>query len=168
MAVIQDRPPQATTNTEAETAPADMHTGTSTIPTTSLCDQWVELSPAQAMGLDGDRAPPGQQGTGPHRPDALIGPPARQPSIGAVTIPAGGLRHTPRHDIMGIYEATDQFCSGPLSARWRRTLRPHSRCCMSGEEVRIDHATREVFKYSELRSCLRDFAEEQSSSGGTR
>ena len=61
---------------------------------------------------------------------------------------------------MGIYEATDQFCGATLSARWRRTLRPHSRCCMSGEEVRIDHATRTVYKYSELRSSLIDFAEE--------
>ena len=31
---------------------------------------------------------------------------------------------------------------------------------MSGEEVRIDHATREVYKYMELRSTLSEFAEE--------
>ena len=31
---------------------------------------------------------------------------------------------------------------------------------MSGEEVRIDHATRTVYKYSELRSSLIEFAEE--------
>ena len=83
MAVIHERPPQATSNTEAETAPADMQ-GTRTIPTTSLCDQWVELSPTQAMGLDGDRAPPGQQGTGPHRPDALLGPPARRRGLSLI------------------------------------------------------------------------------------
>ena len=159
MAVIQERPPQATSNTEAETAPADMQ-GTRTIPTTSLCDPWVELSPTQAMGLDGDRAPPEQQGTGPPRPDALVGPPARQPAIVYATIPAGGLRHTPRQDIVDIYEEMEQVCSGPLGARWRRTLRPHYRCCMGGEEVRLDHATREVYKYSELRSNLMEFAEE--------
>ena len=168
MAVIQDRPPQATTNAEAETAPADVNTGTSTIPTTSICEQWVEMSPAQAMGLDGDRALPGQRGEGPHRPDSLIGPLAQQPTIRTVTIPTGGLRYTPRNDILDIYEALDRDCSGPLSARWRRTIRPHSRCCMNGEEIRIDHATREVYKYSELRYTLSGFEETAALQGWTR
>ena len=126
---------------------------------TTICELWATMSPAQALGFDGDRVPLGQRGEGPHRPDSLIGPLAQRPTIRTVTIPAGGLRYTPRHDIMDIYEALDRDCSGPLSARWRRTIRPHSRCCMNGEEVRIDHATREVYKYSELRSTLSGFAE---------
>ena len=153
-------PPQATPNAEADTAPdADVTPGTSTIPTTTICELWAEMSPAQALGFDGDRVPLGQRGEGPHRPDSLIGPLAQQPAIRTVTIPVGGLRYTDRDDILDIYEALDRDCSGTLRAQWRRTIRPRSRCCMNGEEIRIDHATREVYKYSELRSTLSGFEE---------
>ena len=160
MAVIQGMPPQATSNAEADTAPdADVTPGTSTIPTTTICELWAEMSPAQALGFDGDRVPLGQRGEGPHRPDSLIGPLAQQPAIRTVTILVGGLRYTDRDDILDIYEALDRDCSGALRAQWRRTIRPRSRCCMNGEEIRIDHATREVYKYSELRSTLSGFEE---------
>ena len=48
-------------------------------------------------------------------------------------------------------------CSVTLRSQWLWTIRPRSLCCMNGEEIRIDHVTREFYKYPELRSILSDF-----------
>ena len=146
MAVIRGTPPPATQNNNADTVPEADVTPETVIELSPICALWAEMSPAQAMGLDVERVLLFRQAEEPHGPVSLIGPPARQPASREVTIPAGGLRYTDRADIMDAFATLAQDCSDDLRGQWRRTLYPRSRCCMDGEEVRIDHTTGEVYK----------------------
>ena len=93
MVVTHGTTPQATTYETVETAPeADVRPGTITIPATTICGIWATMSQAQAVGSDGERVLLGQRGEGPHQPASLIGLPAQQPEIRAVTLLAGGPR----------------------------------------------------------------------------
>ena len=158
MAVIQGMPPQATSNADAETAPeADVTPGTITIPATTICEIWATMSQAQALGSDGDRVLIGQRGAGSPRPESLIGLPAPQPQIRDVMIPVDSPRYTNRDEVLDIFVTFGQDCSPTLRSTWLRTIRPRSLCCMDGEEVRIDHVTREFYSYPELRSILAEF-----------
>ena len=55
MAVIRGMPPPATQNADADTAPAADVTSGTVIELSPICELWAEMSPAQAMGLDGER-----------------------------------------------------------------------------------------------------------------